>query len=289
MKILVTGGAGFTGSHAVRLMCRRGWDVSCYIRKPEQARGIAELGGSYLIGDLDDKETLLAAMTGFDTLVSIASLGFGHASNLVDAAEQSGIKRAIFLSTTAIFTSLDAKSKRTRIDAERRIQESRLAWTILRPTMIYGSARDRNLSRLVRFLSLSPIVPVIGTGEYAMQPVHVEDVAMAIVLALESSATIKHAYNIAGFSPLSYNDLVAATADALGRSRWVVHVPAEIVLWWLRGFERLGVRLPLKAEQVERLNEHKTFPWADAARDFGYSPRPFSVGIREEIAAMYPC
>ena len=103
-------------------------------------------------GDLDHLLSLKDALHGKDGLFYAASLGFGHAPNIVQACEEENVKRAIFISTTAIFTNLNADSKRVRMEAEATIIASNLDWTILRPTMIYGRKGDRNMERLVKYL-----------------------------------------------------------------------------------------------------------------------------------------
>jgi nucleoside-diphosphate-sugar epimerase len=152
--------------------------------------------------------------------------------------------------------------------------------------MIYGTHRDRNLGRLVRFLTQSPIIPVLGNGEYLMQPVHVDDLARAIVLVLDEPVTVRRAYNLAGHMPLTYNEIVRITSLTLGRKPWIWHLPSRPLVGLLRRIEWFGIRLRIKAEQVERLNEHKAFPWEEAARDFAYAPRAFADGIRQEIEEM---
>src|SRR3712207_7109590 len=56
----------------------------------------------------------------------------------------------------------------------------RSAWTILRPSMIYGSERDRNVHRLLRFLDRSPVFPIFGPGTNLWQPVYHEDCARGV-------------------------------------------------------------------------------------------------------------
>ena len=85
-----------------------------------------------------------------------------------------------------------------RVAAELAIETSSLKYTILRPTMIYGSDRDRNMWRLIRFMRYSPIVPIFGDGTSLQQPIYVDDVAQAIVGCLGSDKTIGKSYNIAG-------------------------------------------------------------------------------------------
>src|ERR1039458_5855430 len=138
-------------------------------------------------------------------MVNLASLGFGHAPAIIAATEQAGIGRAVFVSTTAVTTALPAPSERSRLAAERQIRYSRLQWTIIRPTMIYGAARDRNLSRLLMLLSRTRarVLPGPGGGRHLQQPVHVADVADAVLTAVERPGAAGMTYDVAGPEPLS--------------------------------------------------------------------------------------
>ena len=129
----------------------------------------------------------------------------------------------MFISTTAIFTSLPSASRTMRLDAELAVQSSTLDWTILRPTMIYGTARDRNISRLLRFLKRWPVFPLYGNGLW--QPIYVEDLADAVVAALDNPRTRRRVYNVAGAQPLALADLVRTAARAVGRNVTLIRVP----------------------------------------------------------------
>src|SRR5690606_39220197 len=176
-----------------------------------------------------------------------------------------------------------AGSKSVRLAAEEAIQASGLDYTILRPTMIYGSPRDRNMWRLIRLLKVTPVMPIFGDGESLQQPIFVDDVAQAVLLALQNDATIGKSYNIAGRVPLTYNQVIDTVALALGKRIWKLHIPHLPVVRVLQFTEQINIRLPIKAEQVLRLNEDKSFSYADAQRDFGFSPRSFEEGIGIEI------
>jgi nucleoside-diphosphate-sugar epimerase len=284
MRILLTGATGFTGSYVLRRLLAEGITPRCLVRASSD---VSELQGvETAVGDLGDAASLARALDGIDTLINTASLGFGHAPALVEAAERAGVRRAIFISTTSIFTSLNTTSKSTRIAAEETIQRSRLEWTILRPTMIYGSPRDRNMIRLIRYVRRWPVMPVIGDGRYLQQPVYVDDVAASVMLALRSDKAIHRAYNIAGAKPLTFNEVVDIVARLLGRRMRRIYFPARPIIATLQWLERRRLRLPIKAEQLQRLNENKAFPWTDAANDFGYAPIEFEEGIKRELAAM---
>ena len=283
MKVFVTGGTGFTGSHAVPLLLKNGYEVRCLYRLTSDRSTLPQPEIEWALGDVSDPQTLSSAMQGTGAVVNIASLGFGHADSIIRAAQAAGIQRAVFISTTAIFTQLNAKSKSVRIAAEQAIENSGLKYTILRPTMIYGSPRDRNMWRLIRFMRYSPIVPVFGDGNYLQQPIYVGDVAQAIVSSLCNDQTIGKSYNIAGKYPLSYNQVVDTIAGQMNRRIWKVHIPSKPVVGMLKFFGRLHIPFPIKAEQVLRLNENKNFSYEEARSDFGFSPLAFEEGIESEV------
>jgi nucleoside-diphosphate-sugar epimerase len=283
MNVFVTGATGFTGSYVVPLLLKNGYGVRCLYRQGSDRSVLPQPEIEWVLGELSDARTLSASMRGTDALVNIASLGFGHADSIVEAAKEVGIQRAVFVSTTAIFTQLNAKSKKVRLAAESAIETSGLKYTILRPTMIYGSPRDRNMWRLIRFIRYSPVVPVFGDGDYLQQPVYVGDVAQAIVSCLCNDRTIGQSYNIAGKSPLTYNQVIDTIAGEMKKRVRKVHVPSMPVVTLLKLFERLHIPFPIKVEQVLRLNENKRFSYEEAARDFGFNPLSFEDGIELEL------
>src|SRR5437868_5745770 len=101
MKILVTGATGFTGSFAVPLLIEKGFEIRCLARSSSKIDGVNGANVEWVYGDVADFDSLQKAMTDIDILVNIVSLGFGHAHNIVLAAQASNVKRAVFISTTA--------------------------------------------------------------------------------------------------------------------------------------------------------------------------------------------
>lgn len=283
MRVFVTGATGFTGSKTVPLLLSAGYQITCLYRSTSDRSVLPQPEINWVLGDVSDRQGLTEALKSSDTLVNIASLGFGHAEGIVAAAEDAGIKRAIFVSTTAIFTRLNATSKSVRLAAEETIKNSSLAYTILRPTMIYGSPRDRNIWRLIRWLKTIPVFPVMGSGNYLMQPIYVDDVAQAIVLSLHHEKTFAKCYNIAGGQALTYNSLIDTVGGQLNRRILKIHLPVKLSVRILQTIEQLGLRIPIKSEQIERLNENKNFSIEPAREDFNFQPRSFSEGIQMEL------
>lgn len=279
MKVLVTGATGFTGSRLVPLLLKNGFEVRVFVRPTSDRSPLSPLEVEWVTGDLANPESFTAALRGVDALINIASLGFGHAESILKSMKEAGVKRGLFISTTAIFTQLNAGSKSVRLAAEEAIRASGLDYTILRPTMIYGSKRDRNMWRLIRLLRITPIMPIFGDGESLQQPIFVDDVAGAVLLALQTDATIGKSYNIAGKAPLTYNQVIDTVVSTLGKRVWKLHLPYMPIVRMLQFTERMRIRLPIKAEQVLRLNENKAFSYEEAQRDFGFNPRSFEEGI----------
>lgn len=288
MKVHVTGGSGFTGSFVVRKLVGRGHEVYALARSDEAAGKLRSLGATPVEGDLDKPGSLPAAFAeGAAThLVNVASLGFGHADAIVSSAEQVGLQRAVFVSTTALFTNLPAPSKRVRAAAEDRIRRSSLDWTIVRPTMIYGTPDDRNIARLLRVLRKTPVMPVPGGGKRLQQPVHVEDLAEAIVECTHVDAAIGQEIDLPGPEPMAFRELLMEAGDAIGRRPRLLPVPLRPTVGVLRLYERVSSSPRIKAEQIERLAEDKAFDPEPARKLLGYKPRSFTEGIRDEAAML---
>jgi nucleoside-diphosphate-sugar epimerase len=285
MNLLVIGATGFTGSHVVQRLAGSGHRVRCLLRTAAKK---SRLPASFesIDGSLEDPASLDRAMAGIDVLVNIASLGFGHAPVILDRARAAGIRRAVFVSTTSLFTQLNAPSKVVRLAAEQAIQDSQLDYVILRPTMIYGTAEDRNICRLIRYLQRFAALPIVGSGNHQLQPIHVGDLADVICQAALTEGASRVAVNVSGEAPLTFNQLVETISSLLGRRTWKIHLPVRPIVALLRFVERLRLRLPIKSEQILRLNENKAFDHSEATRLFGFRPRSFQAGVREEIRGM---
>jgi nucleoside-diphosphate-sugar epimerase len=286
--ILVTGATGFLGSHTIPLLASQyKGTIRCFVRETSDVSQLEKYRNIELaFGSFEDITSFEKALEGVDTLINIASLGFGHGPSIVQACEKMKLPRAIFVSTTAIFTNLNAGTKSVRMAAEEEIRNSQLNYTILRPTMIYGTEKDRNMCRLVKVLKKAPVFPIFGTGEFLQQPIHVDDLAEAIIQAYKSKNTLCKEYNLSGQYPITYNQIIDQTARALGKKVMKVHLPLNLTRSIFRRYEKLSSNPRLKEEQVLRLNEHKDFKYIDAQKDFGFKSRPFKEGIEEEVIRM---
>jgi uncharacterized protein YbjT (DUF2867 family) len=284
MRVAVIGATGFTGRRVVRELSGRGHDVTALVRAP--AAGRTPPGLRVLEADMADRAALAGLLEGQDAFVHVASLGFGHADGLVASVKAAGVERSIFFSTTAIFTRLPAASKAVRLAAEHSVRTLPGAWTILRPTMIYGDAGDRNLSRLIRFVARCPIVPLPGGGRALLQPVHVDDLARAAVQALECDAAARREYDLPGAEAMPLRELVRHIAGLLERRALLLPLPLAATATLAGLWHRIGLPPRVSAEQVWRLAEDKAFAYDAASRDWGYSPRGLRAGLAQEVQLL---
>ncbi|MBV9132042.1 MAG: NAD(P)H-binding protein [Chloroflexi bacterium] len=270
-RILLIGATGFLGSFVAARLSDRPLSV---LARTTSDVSVLPPGVEVRAGQLEDPLPL-ADVT---SVVYCASMGFGHIPSVVQQLESAGVKRAVFISTTAIFTSLPSRSRAVRVHAESVVNNSSLDWTILRPTMIYGTARDRNVSRLLRLLKRSPVFPLCSNALW--QPIYVEDLAGAVVSSLDSDASISRTYNLAGACALRFAELVRTAAHVLSRRVLLVPVPLSAAV--------VAARLTrvVTPEQVRRLAEDKAFDYAPAAQDLGFKPRSFAEGVHLEARAL---
>lgn len=286
--ILVTGATGFLGSYVVDKLLQANIDqIRCFVRETSKIDNLTKFNVELTYGSFEDYDSIVRALTGVQTIINVASLGFGHASNIIKACEESGVERGIFFSTTAIFTKLNAKSKKVRLEAEKIIKASSIKYTILRPTMIYGSSKDRNMCKLIQYLKRFTFIPIFGTGEYLQQPVYVDDLAEATLKVLQSDVTINKEYNLAGANPLTYNQVIDIIAEALKRKIYKLYLPVGLSIKLLDIYSKISKKPKLTSEQVLRLNENKNFDIKEAIEDFGYNPIDFLNGIKKEIELIY--
>ena len=131
-------------------------------------------------------------------------------------------------------------------------------------------------------LRLAPIMPVIGSGSYRLQPIHADDVARCFTLALEMPGTIGQAYELCGADRLSYEELLDMIAVALGRSRpFKPHLPLGLMKLIIPSLQKIP-QFPITMDQLQMLLEENIGggEWQEV---FGFKPRGLREGINEYL------
>jgi uncharacterized protein YbjT (DUF2867 family) len=295
MKVAVTGAAGFVGGFVVNELQRRGHAVRVLSRRAGAARSRFNLPVSETIGEITRPETLPELFSGCDAVVHLVGiidesegLTFDQVhregvENVVRAAVRAGSGRLLHMS--AMGASADAPSEygRTKAGGEKAVRESPLAWTIFRPSLIFGPG-DGFVSRLARVVRLNPgFVPVIGPGTVRFLPVSVRDVARLFADALEKGESARRTLEVGGPEIWDMNGICREIASALGKPRKpLVHLP----VWYGRLLARVLSVLPhppLTVDQLRSLSRDNVADISATTEMFGPCPRTFAEGIREYL------
>lgn len=292
MRIFISGGTGFVGEHLVGVLRDKGYEVRLLVhrRSSEAASGIDQIEG-----DVTRLESFEQAVSGCDAVINLVGiirefpsrgitferLHVQATANMLAATRTAGIQR--YLQMSALGTRPDAVSRYhvTKFRAEELVRSSGLDSTILRPSLIYGP-KDAFITMLAGQLRLAPVMPVIGSGTYRLQPVHVDDVARCFALALEMPETIGQSYELCGGDRLSYVELLDAVARAMGKSApYKPRVPLGLMKMIIPVMQHIP-QFPITMDQLQMLIEENICDgcWEKV---FHFKSRDFQKGIQEYL------
>lgn len=285
--IAITGITGHSGRWLAKRLAKEafGEGVRVAVRAESDTQFLDQLPLNLekCTGNLVNAAFLDRFLSGTNTLIHIASIRLSK--GVIDAAIRQGVRRAILVHTTGRFSRFKSAASEY-IEIEDRILRlrDRMAITILRPTMIYGSSLDRNMYKLVDYLFRHTFFPVFGSGNNLMQPVHAQDLGNAYYDVLANpDTTLNREYDLPGKEPLRYIDLLRTVSNQLERRNIFVHIPMGLSIAAARVYNKISANPIIDVEQVMRMNEDKAFGYESAARDFGYRPVGFHEGIKGEI------
>ncbi len=292
-RVFVTGATGFVGRAVVHALRAHGHVVRCLVRRGSEhdLRGFEAI--ERVEGDVLAPATLERGMAGCDTVVHLVGIIREHPAagvtferihaegtvNVLDVAARSGVRR--YLHMSALGTRPDARARyhQTKWAAEEAVRSSPLAWTIFRPSVIYGPG-DGFVTMLAGMVRRFPVVPVIGSGLQRLQPLPVAQVAEGFARAVELDATVKQGYEVGGPDAVTMIALLDLVGDALGRRRVrKLRVPIGIVWSMARLLHRLP-GFPLTPDQLLMLEENSTCDPRRFHAAFGLEPVPLRQGLR---------
>ena len=292
MKVFVTGGTGFVGTEMVRQLLSAGHVVRCLVRPGSEGKLPIREGIEVRLGDATDPASLQGTLEGCDALIHLVGIIREFPSrgvtferlheqatgNLVAAAREQGVGRYLQMSANGTREDAPSPYHRSKWQAEEVVRNSGLAWTIFRPSIIFGPG-DQFVSTLAEMIRKLPVVPVIGDGRYRMAPVAVRDVAAGFVGALGRPETVGQTYQCCGPEDYSYDEILNMVGAAVGKKQvFKLHNPLFIMKPVIRLFEAIP-RFPITTVQLTMLLEGNTcdpWPWAEA---FAIRPQPFAEAI----------
>jgi NADH dehydrogenase len=294
MKVFVTGGSGFVGTEVVRQLLAAGHEVRALVHSKTSLATAAGL--ELWPGDATRPETLSGAMADCEAVIHLIGiirefpnkqatfqrLHIDATRNILAATREQGVKRYLHMSSNGTRKDGVAEYHKSKWAAEELVRAAGLDATIFRPSVIFGPADDF-VNMLAGIIRRTPIMPVIGDGEYQLAPVAVANVATGFVRALTQPESIGELYHCCGPQAFTYNQLLDEIARALGRSG-IARIHQPILM--MRSLSALleGMKFfPITSGQLTMLLEGNVCdpqPWAQT---FAIELTPFGEGIRQYL------
>lgn len=237
-RILLIGGTGYIGTCLLEHLRRANFDVSCLIRK----KSIHKIHGKntkYFVGDLLDKESLIKATEGMDMVISLASVGRTvkksrykenviGLQNLIFAMHQNNVPRLIYYSTLNVNLRDKGYYASSKAMCEKLVMNSRIDYVLIRPSYVYGIDKKNDFYRMGKMISLFRIAPIIGDGNYKIQPVCKDDLA-AITLNCVTTFRPNSIIEVAGSETVAINEVVSLIEDVLGKKALKIKIPVILL------------------------------------------------------------
>ena len=291
-RIFVTGGTGFVGRHVIRALLGQGLLVRALVRRGSERdlKGFESI--ERVPGDVLAPGALTASVEGCAAIVHLVgiirerrargitfeALHTEATRNMLALARAAGVRRFVHMSALGTRPGAAARYHRTKWAAEEAVRASGLDWTIFRPSIIFGRG-DELVTLLARMIRRAPVVPVLGSGRYRLQPIAVEQVGEGFARAVRSERSVGRVYTVAGPADFPFVEILARIGHAVGRPRVrTVHVPLPPVRAATALFQALPF-FPLTLDQLTMLNEDNVGDPGPFYADFGLRPEPFDVGL----------
>lgn len=289
--LLVTGITGHTGRYFLQELIDHKYEgpIRCIVRETSDTSMLDNSGLNIekVYGDINDKEFIRKVMNGVDNIMHIYNIH--HSPMIVEAAIENNVKRAILVHTTGIYSNFKYASQGYK-DVEEKVSAMTAdpscptKVTILRPTMIYGDLCDSNMSKFIKMIDKFRVMPVINNGRSLIQPVNARDLGKAFYTVLTSpEKTVGKAYDLSGEKPLQMIEVFKMISDNLNKKTIFVSVPLGFGVVLAKIAKVLTVGKINYIERVQRMGEDRSYPHAEAKKDFNYNPMSFEEGIQIEV------
>lgn len=282
-RILITGGTGFVGSAIQSALAGR--PLRLLVRNPakhaHQATDLVEV----VEGDVTDAESLRRTMDDCEAVIHLVAIidERGGATfdkvirqgsvNVIDEAQRAGVTRLLHMSALGAIHDPKFAYFEAKWQAEQAVQRSPLAWTIFRPSIIFGPG-DGFITVLANLVSAAPLVPVVGSGESTFQPIRVNEVAAAYARALDDPKTIGQIYELGGGQIYTYEEMIDLLKVKLGKRGPNIHIPVPLMKLVVSMSQPLPEKLrpPVTSEQLKMLAVNNSTASSATSSLIGHEP-----------------
>jgi NADH dehydrogenase len=297
--ITVVGGTGFVGRYVVKLLASKGYTIRVIARNPSLAlhlKTAGDVGQIVLVpGNLARPESLQGKLDNSWAIVNLVGILFESsrqdfsavhakgAEKLAQLAKPAGAERFVHMSSLGVDKMIKSKYARTKAMGEKAVRAAFPEATILRPSVIFG-AEDQFFNSFAAMAQLFRALPLIGGGHTKFQPVYVNDVAHAVLAALENDTAQGETYELGGPGTYSFKQLLKYMCEVTGRSPLMLPIPFGLA-GFIGYFTQLLPRPPITHDQVGML-QHDSVVNAGAKtfKDLGITPTALETIVPQYLA-----
>jgi len=299
MNIALFGGTGFIGSRIARELVDNGHTPILLVRPGSERKLTNSAGCTVVYGDIESDEAIRESLTNAEAAIyaigiirefprrgiTYENLHYQSIVRMVNHAQSIGVKRFLLISAHGAAAKGTAYQT-TKFRAEEHLKDSGLAWTIFRPSIVFGDPQGGvEFCTMLRDKIIESPFPaplffkgadIARAGTFRFSPVHVGDVAKAVVRSLDFPSAVNTVYDLGGPVVIDWKTLIATIAGACGRKKASLPAPAAAVSLAAALFERFSW-FPVTRDQIAMLLEGNVCDGSRAFADFGIDPTPFDA------------
>ncbi len=240
--LLIIGGTGYVGGYILEALDGKTPNKQVRVMSRDKAslEKLASQGYDTVEGNVTSLDETRKAMQGVDTVIHLtaiirevpskgqtydAVMGKGT-ENMVEAAKDAGVKRIIFMSALGA-ENMSTGYYKNKIRGEKAVKASGIPYVIFRPSFQIGPGGE--FVGLLKQLTMLPVVPVLGPGNYPVQPVYVRDLARYVVQALDDPRYTNETFEVGGPETFEYNKMLEQTLSARSKKGLLFHAPLFLV------------------------------------------------------------
>jgi len=291
--ILVTGGTGFVGSVLIPNLLKAGKEVRLLLRpspvSPRLPKGVSV---EVAVCSLKDERGLRAALKGVDTVIHLAGaerqstranlteVDVEGAQAIAQVAALAGVRRMLYLSHLGADKNSAYPVLKAKAFAEAAVQQSGIPYTIFRSAALFGPGDQftTSFARLIR--ASKPFVLMPGDGDMLLQPLWIEDLVTAMIIALDDESMYDQTISVGGAEILTFRQVIETIMQTIGVRRWLIPFsPAylRILALWV---EQVSPRFPVSLFWLDYLSADRTCALDTMPRVFGLMPVRFHQNLQ---------
>ncbi len=265
MRIAITGGTGFIGSHLAQRLAAEGHHVVLLARS-RRSISAADAAMTFVQSDLTDSVVLSAAFKNCDAVAHCAGINreLGEQTyqkvhveatrNVIEAAQEAGVRKIVLMSFLRARPNCGSAYHESKWEAEEIVRHSGIDYTIIKAGMVYGLG-DHMLDHLSHALHTFPFFAMVGFKEKGIRPLAVDDLVEVLRASLIESRLSRRTIGITGAEGLFLSEAVRRVARVTGNKIRMFRAPIWFHLVMARFWE-LTMKVPLVARaQVQILSE----------------------------------